>query len=112
MPSARRSAVKQKPRKNSSSAIGASTQTSSETATSAAVEPSTPSSSGRSSCSVMSSARPQTVANAKKLTQLTSVQPTAGPGACSRRPNLPGVAGGSSSRASSSAEPISARSCT
>ena len=92
-PSARRSAVKQKPRKNSSSAIGASTQTRSATATSAAVDPSTPSSSGRSSFSVMPSAAAQTTEKAKKPTQASSVQPTAGPRRGSRRPNLPGVAG-------------------
>ncbi len=51
MPRVRRSAVKQKARKNSSSAIGARTQTRTATAISASVEPSTPSSAGRSSFS-------------------------------------------------------------
>ena len=60
MPSERRNEVKTKPRKNISSAIGAMTQTSSAMATSAAVEPSAPSSSGRSSVSWMSSAIAQT----------------------------------------------------
>src|SRR5688572_3067487 len=112
IPSDRRSAVKQKPRKKSSSATGASTQTSTATATSATVDSSTPSSSGRSSCSSIPSAIDQTVANAKKPNQETSVQPAAGAHAVGRRPNLPGAGGGSSSLASSSAEPISAKSCT
>ena len=107
-----RSAVKQKARKNSSSAIGASTHTSTATATSASVEPSTPSSAGRSSFSVMSSACAQIAENTKKPAQASSVQPTAERSTGRRRPNFPGVAGGSSTRASSTATPISARSCT
>ena len=110
MPSARRAPVKQKPRKNSSSAIGAITQTRTDVARSA------PASSRRARAPgqvvLLGDARPtdrHDEDDAKNAAQASSAQPTAGQSACRRRPNCRGVAGGSSQpRPASTAPPISA----
>ena len=106
--------MKQKPRKKSSSAIGATTQTRIDATISASVESSTPSSDGRSSLSVIPSAAAQIAEKTKNPAQATPVQPTVrqSPPRGIRRPNFAAVAGGSSRRAISHATPISARSCT
>src|SRR4051812_31706992 len=89
-PSDPRKAVKKKPRKKNSSAIGATTQTSTATATSAAVDLSTPSCCGRSSSSLTPTAcmkTDHTAENTKNPSQATSNQPTAGQNRVVRRPN-------------------------
>ena len=107
-PIQRRSAVKQKPRKNSSSAIGAATQTSTATKNSAVEESSAPSSCGRSSFSLMPSAAAQMPENAMNATHAPSSHPRARSGATGRSPNCAELGEPAVSRASSHAERISA----
>src|SRR4051812_5171318 len=106
-PSQRRSAVKQKPRKNSSWAIGAATHTSTATATSAEVESSAPSSFGRSSFCVTFSAAAQIAENTKKASHTASSQPAARRGAVGRRPKSLGRGRPAVSQASTTAAKIS-----
>ena len=91
--------MKQKPRKKSSSAIGATTQTRSATATSAGVEPSAPSSVGRSSFSLMPSAAAQSDEKAKKPTQATPASRRGQSRCAAPQAELAAAAGGSSRRA-------------
>ena len=109
-PIQRRSAVKQKPRKNSSSAIGAATQTRTATKNSAVEESSAPSSCGRSSFSSIESAAAHRPEKAMKATQVPTSQPNARPGTTRRSPNCAAVGAPAVSRASSHAETISAAS--
>src|SRR5215217_8497722 len=107
-PIQRRSAVKQKPRKNSSSAIGAATQTRTATKNRAVEESSAPSSCGRSSFSSIPSAAAQIPENAMNATQAASIQPTPRSAATERSPNCAGVGLPAVSLASSQADTISA----
>ena len=106
-PIQRRIAVKRKPRKNSSSAIGAATHTSSATNTSAVVELSAPSCCGRSSFSVTPSAAAQIAEKAMKATHVAASQPIPLSADSRRRPKSAAVGGPAVSRASSHAERIS-----
>src|SRR4051794_11000665 len=113
-PTEPRRAVKKNPRKKNSSQIGATRQTSTAVATSAAVDLSAPSCWGRSSSSLTPSAFISTDQNAektKKPSQATSSQPTAGQTRGRRSPNCAAV-GFAVKNEKTTAQTISPASCT